>query len=517
MDIQVTYITVNRRGQPQRDTQRVAGPTVILGRGTQCQIHLPDPRIALQHAQITVAEGGAATMSAAAGRIQVDGRALDGTKLAVGDTVEVGPYLLEVEASPPGVALAVSVKLVVPLASFGGDGHRFKLQAPRLSKRRLSYIAFIGTLLLCLLIPAAPSLLGHPTMVSVNRATPADKQQYYLNTGTTLTEQQYYVSKLAEDFLQSWNPGPVSAAHQVIGSDCRACHQFPFIQVRDLSCVGCHKQIAQHVVPVKTAAGEGATSDQLYGRCTSCHRDHKGTQMAPHGQAECTSCHGSEERMKGIVATVTNFNCDAPDGKPAKVRDFDGCHPEFRLAVQDPPSQRDPNKKGEYVVRWVDLGSKDMVERSNLKFDHKLHLDKAGVRDRVGKLRDPDPAKDKQEGKDPANRRLLRCGDCHQPAEGGRAEGGRLIAPVTFEQHCQSCHSLQFEPGRPQREVAHKPPAELLDDLIEFYARRVLGAGTGRRQATGGAARAPGRCDCQLSGTPAGLEGGRGEGEARVQ
>src|SRR6185295_2764323 len=102
MDIQVTYVTVNRRGQPQRDQQRVAGPTIIIGRGTQCQIHLPDPRIALQHAQIAVSETGA-MISAEPGRIQVNGRAVEGARLAVGDEVEVGPYLLEVEAPPAGV------------------------------------------------------------------------------------------------------------------------------------------------------------------------------------------------------------------------------------------------------------------------------------------------------------------------------------------------------------------------------------------------------------------------------
>src|SRR5262245_29597327 len=132
MDIQVTHVTVNRRGQPQRDQQRIPGPTVTIGRGTQCQIHLPDPRIALQPAQITVSETEATISAPEAGRLQVNGRATDGARLAVGDSVEVGPYLLEVEAPPPGIPLAVSVRLVVPLASIGGDGRRFVLRRPRL-------------------------------------------------------------------------------------------------------------------------------------------------------------------------------------------------------------------------------------------------------------------------------------------------------------------------------------------------------------------------------------------------
>jgi len=91
MDIQVTYISVNRRGLQQRDQQRVAGPTINIGRGTQCHIHLPDPRIALQHAHVTVSESDA-FLEAEPGRIQVNGRAVDGAKLAVGDRIDAGPY-----------------------------------------------------------------------------------------------------------------------------------------------------------------------------------------------------------------------------------------------------------------------------------------------------------------------------------------------------------------------------------------------------------------------------------------
>jgi hypothetical protein len=444
MDIQVTHITVNRRGQPQRDQQRIAGPTVIIGRGTQCQIHLPDPRIALQHAQIAVSESEA-TISAEAGRIQVNGRAVEGAKLAIGDQVEVGPYLLEVESPPAGIPLAVSVRLVLPLASFGGDGRRFLLQAPRLSKRRLSYIAFLGTLLLCLLVPAAPSLLGYPTMTSVSGAAQSDHE---------------LVSKVAERFLQSWNPGPLSQAHQVIASDCRACHQFPFVQVRDLSCVGCHKQIAAHVLPAAAPAAQAAhpsashpSSDEVYGRCTSCHRDHKGGQMAPHAQDECANCHRD----------VTSVVKDAGSGRAT---DFYYDHPDFRLSLRN-ANKADNAPDAVRRVRQNDpAAAAELVERSNLKFNHKLHLAQGGIRDRVGKLRDADPQRDKVE----RGRRVLRCGDCHQPGE-----GGRLMAPVTMAQHCQECHSLQFEPGAPKREAVHGAPEAVLTGLREFYARLVLG------------------------------------------
>jgi len=428
MDIQVTYITVNRRGQPQRDQQRVAGPTVILGRGTQCQIHLPDPRIALQHAEITVGESEA-TIKADAGRIQVNGRSVDGAKLTVGDSVEVGPYLLEVEAPPAGVPLAVSVKLVVPLASFGGDGRRFQLQAPRLSKRRLSYIAALGTLLICLLAPIAPDMLGYSTL------QPA--------TATRDTT-EHMVRTVSDRLVQTWNPGPVSQAHQPFGTDCRKCHQFPFVQVRDLSCVACHKSIKEHV-PVASLTGPKGHAFQDI-RCAECHRDHKGQQMAPRAQDECAVCHRD---VKVYTA----------DPKTGNATDFYSDHPQFQLALLD-ADKPDAVRR----VRQAQPAPPEMVERSNLKFSHKVHLDPRGVRDPAGRQ----DAKAKARAED--TRTVMICADCHEPNE-----GGRLILPVSFEDHCQRCHSLSFEPGAPRRQAAHGDVEKVATMLREFYARLVLG------------------------------------------
>ncbi len=428
MDIQVTYISVNPRGLQQRDQQRVAGPSINIGRGTQCQIHLPDPRIALQHAHITVSESGA-TVEAEPGRIQVNGRAVDGAKLAVGDRIEVGPYLLEVEAPRAGVPLAVTVTLVVPLESFGGDSRHFTLRPPRLSKRRLSYIGFVGTLLLCLLVPISPDLLGYPTLPFVESASDST---------------EHVVRALSAKFLQTWNPGPVSRSHQLIGADCRACHQFPFVQVRDLSCIVCHKTIKEHVPKADLTGEQGKAF--LETRCAQCHRDHKGMQMAPRAEEQCADCHRD---VKSVAA----------DAKSEKATDFRTEHPEFRLSLLD-ADKPDAIRR----VRQGKPASKDMVERSNLKFNHKLHLDPGGVRDPEGK-RDVAGTRDAQ-----GRRTVLKCGDCHQPNE-----GGRLMAPVSMELHCQRCHSLAFEPKVTKRQAVHGDEAEIATMLREFYARLVLG------------------------------------------
>ena len=428
MDIQVTYISLNRRGLQQRDQQRVAGPLINIGRGTQCQVHLPDPRVALQHAQITVAEAGV-TLEAESGRIQINGRAVDGAKLALGDRIEVGPYILEVEVPPAGLPLALAVTLAVPLPSFGGEGQRFVLRPPRVSKRLLAYIGFIGVLLLCLLVPLGPDLLGYSPAPDATSAS---------------SSAESVVRTMSAKFVQTWNPGPVSRSHQPFGADCRACHGLPFVQVKDQSCIECHKQIKEHVHAAELTGAQGQAFRDT--RCAECHLDHKGVQMAPRAQEQCADCH----RDVKIVAA---------DAKSEKATDFRTAHPEFRLSLMDADKPE--------VIRRVRQGkpaSPDMVERSNLKFNHKLHLDPDGVRDPEGK-RDTAGTLDAQ-----GRRTILKCADCHQPNE-----GGRLMAPISMEAHCQSCHSLAFEPQVTKRQVVHGDEAEIATMLREFYARLVLG------------------------------------------
>ncbi|MDH5245127.1 MAG: cytochrome c3 family protein [Betaproteobacteria bacterium] len=442
MDIQVVFVTVNRRGQPQRDQLRVAGPSISIGRGTQCQIHLPDPRIALQHARITVSEDGA-TLEAASGRVQVNGHEVAGAQLAVGDRIEVGPYLLEVESPPAGLPLALSVTLAVPLPALAGGGRRFTLRPPRVSKRRLSYIAFIGTLLVCLLVPIAPELLGYPqtpaATMEPNRIAAEPNR-----IGAEPSRIEHVVRTTSARLLQTWNPGPVSRAHQPVGADCLACHAFPFVQVRDVSCIACHKTIREHVPAAELTGKQGQAFRDT--RCAECHRDHKGMQMAPYAQEQCADCHRD---VKGVAA----------DAKSGKATDFRTEHPEFRLSLLD-ADKPDAIRR----VRQSKPPSPDMVERSNLKFNHALHLDPGGVRDPEGK-RDAAGVRDAQ-----GRRTVLRCKDCHEPNE-----GGRLMAPVLMELHCQRCHSLAFEPKVTKRQVVHGDEEAIATMLREFYARLVLG------------------------------------------
>ena len=156
--------------------------------------------------------------------------------------------------------------------------------------------------------------------------------------------------------------------------------------------------------------------------------------MAPRAQEQCADCHRD----------VKTFAAQAGSGN---VTDFHSDHPAFRLSLLDAGAPG--------IVRRVRQGgtaSAAPVEHSNLKFNHALHMDRRGVRSPGDK------------------RTVLECASCHKPAA-----GGRLMAPVSMEKHCQECHSLAFEPKLTERQVPHGSEAAIATMLREFYARLVLG------------------------------------------
>ena len=303
------------------------------------------------HARISLGAQGGAVMEGVEQRFVHNDREVQGATLAVGDHVEVGPFVLTVEEPPPEIPLALSLRLSKRVASRGGTVAVRALQlAPRLSKRRLSYLAFFGTLLLALVAPIAVDLWGE---------RPPNEN----------------VQALAAGFSQAWNPGELARAHQNFAHECRACHQKPFVQVEDQACLACHGALRQHVPTAKLSGHMAMTLAET--RCAECHRDHKGEAMAPRAQQLCASCH-ADVRHAALGAAASQ-----------NVADFGAAHPQFRLSLRD---------AGKKDVRRVRQREAKMEERSGLKFNHVLHMDPAGVRH-------PEAAK----------RKVLECNACHTP------------------------------------------------------------------------------------------------------
>lgn len=359
-----------------------------VGRKASCEIHLPDPRVALEHAVI-VNRGG---------MVYVEGESVRSVRLDPGVTLDIGRYRLEAQPAPEGYDGALSVVLArAPriVADLAARTAQLTLGWLGRTGRWAAWVWGIMVLALFLALPAG-RVLDLPWSQQAQRIGFSDR---------------------------FWNPGPVILAHQPIEQRCAACHEKAFQHVRDRACLECHHSIRQHVGPELRPASLFAGA-----RCSTCHRDHKGTQ-ATHRDDDglCIGCHRDIGR-KSRAADVGN------------VSDFERDHPAFQVTIP-----------GEGGVRRVRQGAETLSHQPNLVFPHAAHLARGGVRSPL------------------QGRTKLECTSCHQPDASERG-----FEPVSMPKHCQGCHALQFEPGVTTREVPHGDPAVAITAVEEFYADLAL-------------------------------------------
>ena len=325
MRILVIGVTRNRKGQPVRAERAVEGETIRVGRGTQCEIHLPDPRVVQLHASIDQ-QGDSVVINAADGEMLADGVLAREARFTPGVHVAVGPYDLTVESAPEGYDVALAIELVRPLPDdLAGirANSRLSLAVTGLSKRAPAWALAIFIALAFLALPITNTLV--PSLREVISALPVTPDQ-------------------------SWNPGELAAGHQIIGRKCSTCHEIPFVRVRDSACVGCHQKTLGHVQTV-------ALQQDLFGdtRCANCHADHKGPHALSRGDPDlCATCHGDLKHRK-------------PDTVLANATDFGSDHPGFKLTLLQGPAKDD-------TARIAQTDAARLFERSHLKFPHDTHL-----------------------------------------------------------------------------------------------------------------------------------------------
>lgn len=226
---------------------------------------------------------------------------------------------------------------------------------------------------------------------------------------------------LRRDERVYWS-APVSSAHAMFQRDCRACHvqtAAPLTRlvtlndahpsVRDQDCQQCHGQTSFDHSP-------RMHKDVVHG-CVECHREHTGSaQLADVADRHCTVCHANLTTTQGhphVDPSVESF--------PA--------HPELFLweAPRDDETRAARRADPASPVVFQDNIWRD---RTQLKFNHARHLVTGGV------LTAPPRA-----GEEAAHTdlRVLNCSDCHVPDA-----AGQYMLPVNYEQHCASCHKLEF-------------------------------------------------------------------------
>jgi FHA domain len=399
----IRFIKKNAAGDAQHSDKIISAPAITIGRATDQMLHLRDRRARLEHATIEPRNGDVYIKTGTVAGVSINGRSQRDAKLAIGDIIEVGANIMRVIEPPDGVDFALSFEL-------GDDAGAEHLEqswttptsgVAGWSKRRLSWSLATLVIIVAFALPGL-SLLG-PGVASVMR-------------GSDL---------LPDDGW--WLAGPVHSGHSSTAAICENCHTSAFQRVPDDACMACHT--ADRHVAGDSQAVLGET------RCASCHLEHnEPPQLVNQHQDLCADCHQNLPDDAGMQ--------DASD--------FLDAHPDFRVSLLRPVAAG--AGEIEWTVEHVDLAEATTADRSNLKFDHRVHLDAEGIITPDGK-------------------RVVDCAECHVPEPGG----ARML-PVSMDEHCSGCHTLTFDPDDPTREVPHGDPAAVVQALVEYYSARLLGA-----------------------------------------
>ncbi|MEO8002026.1 MAG: cytochrome c3 family protein [Arenimonas sp.] len=401
----LVQITRNSRGQAIDEEREIAGDSLRIGRGADCIIHLPDPRIRLNQAVISYADDGKLYLESTDELLNFNGEFRKREALNMGTRVIIGPYLFIVEGKDNEHDVILSYELVQPLSDERTElkkRSRTHLAQTGLSKRfiAIALALLIGTLFLALPILNAINSQLHSSSASL---------------------------PVALD--ESWNPGPISAGHKPIATDCQQCHRKPFVRVEDNACTACHKDIGGHV-------GNPAIQASLFGetRCASCHLEHKSSHAATNSNpALCVDCHGN---LKNRLAGSGKIPFD-------DIHDFSDDHPAFKLSIGT-------GARGGQIKRISQDDKAALVENSGLKFPHDVHLSAKGINSPDGRL-------------------VMQCSNCHS-----LDEAGVRFKPVSMQMHCASCHRLEFEPAVTTRQVPHGDVGSVMTTLREFYGNQSI-------------------------------------------
>jgi predicted CXXCH cytochrome family protein len=409
-------------GERVSNDRVVSADRLRIGRGTDQDVELPDLRVGLAHAEIVRSGNKAMMMARGGASLLVNGAPASEHKLRGGDNIRFGRYSLTVSPGRDGTDLLIEVDEAISARDERSQRLTrlsLTLDEAGLSRRRLSWVLFFLVLLPTLAIPA---LLRYYPLGHVPAAAPA---------ATVASNSPS--APLWEPTDRVWLSGHFSGAHSYFRNDCGKCHETPFLRVRNEACLSCHKGTPQHVDDPHWLA----LPDFAQARCEDCHHEHKGDAgLVIRANAQCTDCHAQPQtRFAGShLHPASSFSQDHPVITP-------------KVARYEPSTRQ---------FRWIEASEEQpatLHSDTNLKYPHDKHLDPKGI-------------------KSPDGKKVLACGDCHEPDTSGDS-----FKPVDMTRHCSGCHRLDFDPDEPDRLLPHAQPAQVAGVIRDFYAHAALAGG----------------------------------------
>ncbi|MBY0510296.1 MAG: cytochrome c3 family protein [Rhodospirillaceae bacterium] len=402
----IRQVTRKSRGGVAVRDEIAEGDIIIAGRGNDCAIRLPDPRVMLHHAEFTMRSGELYVSAAAGADLRINDNLAQIGKLETGSKVRIGPYEIEVQPPESDFDFVVAVELVQAL----GD------DLEKLVARSQIHITRIGlTMRWWVWLLAGAIITGTflvPFVFNLLVGPPPDKMA--LSAG----KMNYTPSPTS-----IWTSGSISSAHKFFADSCETCHAAPFVPVQDNACLSCHSAVQNHAQPALFPF-----ADLNKYACQNCHKEHQGNvTIVRSDEAFCADCH----KDLGSMSTRTTLD---------RASDFGKQHPEFRPTVVKDSALHTMDRS-----RTLNENPPPQ-ENSGLKFPHDKHLRREGVKDPVRGVVNLD------------------CADCHTPNE-----TGETMRAVSFERNCHGCHALKFDSFVPNRELTHGKPEEVFKQVYDVY------------------------------------------------
>jgi hypothetical protein len=210
-----------------RQDRLVAEPEITIGRAPDCGLQLKRAGMRFRHAVLRE-DGADITIEALAGASLKKGTTdTSKVRLAIGDSVRVGPYIFAAVA--PDETSGADHVVTVTAAEEGAFDEavqaksyisRFDVSLPNI---RLA--AFITSVLVFVLFFVVPIIFG-PLKPGDSWTTKAGRAEASLEVHQGL----FHSARL-------WNVGEISGAHKAFGTNCASCHESPFVPVRSSSCM----------------------------------------------------------------------------------------------------------------------------------------------------------------------------------------------------------------------------------------------------------------------------------------
>lgn len=270
----------------------------------------------------------------------------------------------------------------------------------------------------------------------------------------------WVVAMAARGDERLYNSGTISTRHAMLENKCDACHTTSWAQRYtnpelwqerlDQACLACHDAPIHHgnsIGLTRTKDGRSTAS-----RCSQCHLEHQGTsRLAQVKDRTCTQCH-SDLQTTGPEPHPKSCPAGADHAIFRKIDSFEKGHPEFALLSK---KAKDPTVMD--FNHAVHLTPDTEARRTKFQEDLKALTGRRGIETHKDGLR-------------------LGCGYCHTAVS-----PGDMMAPLSYEQHCRSCHPVEIakekkpEPGREyagakKDPLPHVAPQPLRDFLRSRFA-----------------------------------------------